>query len=203
LRWYAEDRPAWPAPITTTSVLSATRGVGGRVEEDWVGIGVPVSSEGFFALIVMRILKRWSVRLSRFADKPRSRRADSNRLPLLQLRVCGHALQELAEGCKTRIPRRLSLLQVAASCTVLRSRWYQSGVNIILVYAFDGGLSRAGSTPFPARQPTYQAPCQPQPLPSPSGASLASCKTPRKRPETVPLRVVFLGRSLKVVRIVI
>src|SRR5215207_2939939 len=81
LRWYAEDRPAWPAPITTMSVLSATRDVGGRVEVGRVGLGVLVSSEGFFALIVMCILQRWSVRLSRFAGKKESRRADSNRFP--------------------------------------------------------------------------------------------------------------------------
>jgi hypothetical protein len=38
-------------------------------------------------------------------------------------------LQGIARACKTRIPRRLSLLWVAACCTVLRSRWYQSGIN--------------------------------------------------------------------------
>src|SRR5215208_1776633 len=32
-------------------------------------------------------------------------------------------------GCSTPISRRLSLLRVAAHCTVLRSRWSQSGVN--------------------------------------------------------------------------
>jgi hypothetical protein len=35
--------------------------------------------------------------------------------------------------CKSPISRRLSLLRVASCCTVLRSRWYQSGVNITLV----------------------------------------------------------------------
>jgi len=39
------------------------------------------------------------------------------------------ALQGFARGCKPRIPKRLSLLRVAACCTVLRSRWYQSGIN--------------------------------------------------------------------------
>jgi hypothetical protein len=37
-------------------------------------------------------------------------------------------LQGVARACKTRIPRRLSLLRVAECCTVLRSRWYQSGI---------------------------------------------------------------------------
>ena len=58
----------------------------------------------------------------------KSRRADSYRLPLLQLRVITQALQGFAGGCKSRISKRLSLLWLAACCTVLRSRWYQSGV---------------------------------------------------------------------------
>ena len=45
------------------------------------------------------------------------------------LRVITQALQGFAQGCKSRISRRLSLLRVAACCTVLRSRWYQSGIN--------------------------------------------------------------------------
>ena len=44
------------------------------------------------------------------------------------LRVITQVLQGCAEGCKSRISRRLSLLWVAACCTVLRSRWYQSGI---------------------------------------------------------------------------
>src|SRR5215212_8314497 len=44
------------------------------------------------------------------------------------LRVIGHVLQGCAGGCKSRIPRRLSVLRFAACCTVLRSRWYQSGI---------------------------------------------------------------------------
>src|SRR5215211_3053028 len=35
-------------------------------------------------------------------------------------------------GCESRISRRFPLLRVAECCTVLRSRWYQSGVNIVL-----------------------------------------------------------------------
>src|SRR5215203_5549006 len=45
------------------------------------------------------------------------------------LRVIGQALQGFAGGCKSRIFGRLSLLRLAACCTVLRSRWYQSGIN--------------------------------------------------------------------------
>ena len=59
-----------------------------------------------------------------------SRRADSNRLPLLQIRVIHQALQGFAEGRKCRIYERLSLVCLALRCTVLRSRWYQSGIII-------------------------------------------------------------------------
>src|SRR5215213_1627757 len=57
-----------------------------------------------------------------------SRRADSNRLPLLQLRVITQALQGCAGSCRTRISKRISVLWFAECCTVLRSRWYQSGI---------------------------------------------------------------------------
>src|SRR5215213_2708749 len=56
LRWYAEDSPAWPAPITTMLVLSATRDVGGRVDEGWGGLEALVPSEEFFVVIAVRIL---------------------------------------------------------------------------------------------------------------------------------------------------
>jgi hypothetical protein len=58
-----------------------------------------------------------------------SRRADSNRLPLLQLRVITQGLQGLAQPCKTRISKPFALLCLAVGCTVLRSRWYQIGIN--------------------------------------------------------------------------
>jgi hypothetical protein len=61
-----------------------------------------------------------------------SRRADSNRLSLLQLGVISQALQGFAKACKPLISGQLSLLGLAVCCTVLRSRWYQSGINIML-----------------------------------------------------------------------
>src|SRR5829696_8345521 len=73
-----------------------------------------------------------------FAGKTKSRRADSNRLPLLQLRVIGQALQGFAQECKSRISKPLSFPWFALCCTVLRSRWYQSGVK---------RLCRANKTP--------------------------------------------------------
>jgi hypothetical protein len=44
------------------------------------------------------------------------------------LRVIHQALQGCIQACNSPIPKRLSLLWVAACCTVLRSRWYQSGI---------------------------------------------------------------------------
>jgi hypothetical protein len=44
------------------------------------------------------------------------------------LRVMHQALQGFAEACKSRISRAISFLCLAACCTVLRSRWYQSGI---------------------------------------------------------------------------
>ena len=51
------------------------------------------------------------------------------------LRVITQALQGWAGGCKSRIFRRHSLLWVAGCCTVLRSRWYQGGIDFILIFA--------------------------------------------------------------------
>ena len=62
------------------------------------------------------------------AAEPHFERADSNRLPLLQLRVIIHTLQGFAQGCKCRISKPYSFLRLAVRCTVLRSRWCQSGV---------------------------------------------------------------------------
>jgi hypothetical protein len=38
------------------------------------------------------------------------------------------ALQGFAQECKSRISRPVSFLCIAVRCTVLRSRWYQSGI---------------------------------------------------------------------------
>jgi hypothetical protein len=53
----------------------------------------------------------------------RTRTAD-----LISLRVISQALQRLAGVCKSRIDRLISFLCLALCCTVLRSRWYQSGI---------------------------------------------------------------------------
>ena len=65
--------------------------------------------------------------MARFAGKKRAdertRTAD-----LSSLQVITHALLGFARTCKTRIDKPISFLCLALGCTVLRSRWCQSGV---------------------------------------------------------------------------
>ena len=73
------------------------------------------------------------------------------------LGVIGHVLQGCAGVCKSRIYKRLSLLWFAACCTVLRSRWYQSGINRGVVPSRSCSLAHASevrSAPSRARQHT-------------------------------------------------
>src|SRR5215203_869223 len=44
------------------------------------------------------------------------------------LRVIIDAFQRLAGACKSHMDKLFSILYFAACCTVLRSRWYQSGI---------------------------------------------------------------------------
>jgi hypothetical protein len=62
--------------------------------------------------------------------KSNSRRADerTRTADLISLRVITQALQGFAEDCKSRIFRGVSFPCLAECCTVLRSRWYQSGI---------------------------------------------------------------------------
>ncbi len=76
-----------------------------------------------------------------FAGKTKSRRADSNRLPLPSLRVIIHTLQGFARACKCPISKGFSLLRFAPCCTVLRSRWRQRGIRMSL-----GGSGRGSGT---------------------------------------------------------
>jgi hypothetical protein len=71
----------------------------------------------------------------RRADE-RTRTAD-----LVSLRVIHQALQGCAGDCKSRILRRLSLLQVAARCTALAP----GGVKYRFVLAFDLAFYQAGT----------------------------------------------------------
>ena len=81
----------------------------------------------------LRVARRLPVLRTRptgliYAD---SREPTSGLEPLTcSLRVISQALQGLARGCKTRISKPFSLLRFAPFCTVLRCRWYQSGIRI-------------------------------------------------------------------------
>jgi hypothetical protein len=74
-----------------------------------------------------------------FCRQKESQRADLRTADLLQLRVIIHALQGLARVCRSRISKPFSFLCLAACCTVLRSRWYQSGINITVPSGLHGG----------------------------------------------------------------
>jgi hypothetical protein len=58
------------------------------------------------------------------------------------LRVIGRALQGVAQGCKSRTSKPLSLLCLALCCTVLRSRWCQNGVTEMFMSIARVGDSR-------------------------------------------------------------
>jgi hypothetical protein len=64
----------------------------------------------------------------------RTRTADPS-----SLRVITQALQGCAGDCKCHIFRGVSFLRVAACCTVLRSRWYQSGIRTSDSYSATAG----------------------------------------------------------------
>jgi hypothetical protein len=87
------------------------------------------------------------------------RRPTSGLEPLTySLRVISQVLQGIAEGCKTRISRRLSLLRFAACCTVLRSRWYQSGVNRSIAASQSCSLAHASEVrPAPRRHTSIKS----------------------------------------------
>jgi hypothetical protein len=71
---------------------------------------------------------------TKYGADERTRTAD-----LISLRVITQALQGCAGDCKCRISKRLSLLRVAACCTVLRSRWYQIGIRTSDSYSLTVG----------------------------------------------------------------
>jgi hypothetical protein len=56
------------------------------------------------------------------------------------------ALQGFAQACKSRISKRFPLLQFAVCCTVLRSRWCQSGIKTSVSYGLTAGPMRQAPT---------------------------------------------------------
>jgi hypothetical protein len=134
------------------------------------------------------------------AQKIENRRADSNRLSLLQLRVITQALQGCARGYKSCISMRLSLLWVAGCCTVLRSRWYQeagdyacpvpSRSTLIVVTKFVRAIKTGAH-----RSLTHSLPAYPR---SPRRGAARSCAGPqgRGRRRRRPRRHLDAGRPL-------
>ena len=107
----------------------------------------------------------------------RMRRADERTRTAYpcSLRVITQALQGCAGVCNCRISKPLSFLCLAVCCTVLRSRWCQSGVNFTS-HLLGQWVPRVGSTAFFARHPRPLSPCSLQPLASPLDASVAKCR---------------------------
>src|SRR5919107_3058727 len=66
------------------------------------------------------------------------------------LRAIFSALLGIARACKSPISKPLSLLRLALCCTVLRSRWCQSGVNLDLAAASYSPVLLAALKLFPA-----------------------------------------------------
>src|ERR687886_786382 len=80
--------------------------------------------------------------LSRPMGKIKSRRADSNRLPLLQLRVYGQWFLGIAQSCKTRIGIGSSVPCVAHYCRVARADQGQTRVSFSLRPVKELGILR-------------------------------------------------------------
>jgi hypothetical protein len=67
------------------------------------------------------------------SEKANSREPTSGLEPLTcSLRHSCDVLLGVAQGCNCRISKRFALLWLAQCCIVLRSRWYQNGININL-----------------------------------------------------------------------
>src|SRR5215211_6950749 len=116
--------------------------------------------------------------------------------------VIGHVLQGLAQEYKSRIFKPVSFLSFARCCTVLRSRWYQSGINFILIFAGHHRPPAAsqiqsveeGGPSLPSIRRFYEAP-----FPSVVTACARSLPPPRRPPRVLrlprPSRCPLLPKS--------
>jgi hypothetical protein len=97
----------------------------------------------------------YSAYLSRIgrADE-RTRTADPT-----SLRVIGHVLQGVARGCNSRISKLFSRLRFAGCCTVLRPRWYQSGIRTRDSYSLTVGPVARPRDPRSHNPPTCVSAC--------------------------------------------
>jgi hypothetical protein len=69
---------------------------------------------------------------------------------LISLQVIINALQGFAEACNTLLSKPVSFLRLAECCTVLRSRWCQSGIRTNDSYSLTWVFSYAPFCPMPA-----------------------------------------------------
>src|SRR5215211_9550757 len=100
------------------------------------GRGFGIESTADVLLTKASICTSWP---SRFYGFCRQKRESTSGLEPLScsLRVITQALQGCAGDCKRPIFRGVFFPCLAACCTVLRSRWYQSGINVICAPGFD------------------------------------------------------------------
>src|SRR5215218_3465300 len=89
------------------------------------------------------------------------------------LRVIHHVLQGVAQMCKFRISRPVSLLCLALCCTVLRSRWCQSGIRCTFSPEFANSKKGISRLPLPPPQVRRRRP--------PRESSPVPCATPPPR----------------------
>jgi hypothetical protein len=83
----------------------------------------------------------WDLQAKYRADE-RARTAD-----LPSLRVIIHALQGFARARKSRISKLVSCLCLTLYCTVLRSRWCQSGINRGIALSLSSSLAHPSAVP--------------------------------------------------------
>jgi hypothetical protein len=68
------------------------------------------------------------------ANRRKEREPTSGLKPLTcSLRVISQVLQRFVQACKSRIDKPISFLCLALCCTVLCSRWYQSGIKLLML----------------------------------------------------------------------
>jgi hypothetical protein len=68
---------------------------------------------------------------------------------VISLRVITQALHGFARGCKARISKGVSFLRLDPCCTVLRSRWCQSGIRTTCSPEFANSKKSVSRLPLP------------------------------------------------------
>jgi len=96
--------------------------------------------------------RRWQIEafLPRSLSASAQRADERTRTANLPITSDKWGLQGFARSCTSRISKRFSLLRVALCCTVLRSRWCQSGIRSSDSYTLTVGSTGLEPTPFGA-----------------------------------------------------